>query len=900
MRKFLSVFLTLCLLFILPVFAEDIRLPVADATVKSGVVIENGISKNWQAGYYIGFSQVNLTDIRSVTIHGSSIIPGIENGDAYQIRIDDPVKGDCLGYVLFNEAEKLDADFFTNIKEVSGVHDLYIKSTYGQLSDNIITEITLSASAVDEGYKKAVSPDAIIDNYADTWCATDALGRKLADYEEVGAVKPGLHEVSMFYWNWRTKQSYDSNARIPSVIVSAFPESRDDYYHSAWDTHASYSWAEPLFGFYNSLEYWVYRRHAEMLANAGVDTIFLDMSNDSWAFIPETLLLFNTFADAREAGVAAPSIYVWSSSEKYSLRSLYHNIFPNERLRDMWYQWNGKYLVFGADVVTGLANLTDEDVETRRVYRELADQFITRKNGSRAAGDTAPTGSWQWLQNYPQTKWGKTDDYRVECVPVGSAINHSYVFNYEKTGVFSDPYTKGRSYTEAFGEDYRPEAVNYGYFFREQASRALSVDPAIVVIDGWNEWNAVRNAVYSGFTNAFVDTYDDENSRDFEPSAGILRDDYYMLLIDFIRRYKGVRPAPVASAPKTIEINGDVAQWEDVAPLYYNVVDDYERDGIGMKNPDTNDNYHFKTTVRNAISRVKVARTDEAFTFLVTTKNDVRDGDDFMHLYIDIDRNHATGWEGYDFAVNVTGKDEVSAFRDGSWQKLANCRSAISGNTYTVAVDRSLLSEPVADFEFKFADGAAENGDILRFYEHGSVAPAGRFNYLYTEIAQQTLSSDDRFMLADTTVLKDGCARMNVNGGEMYVYEADTRITTFTENGTLYVPAIAADEILGYGIAKYEYDADKSMLFLSRHDLENAEITNYIWSYTVIGSLDARKMGRLVTLTAPVLLRNGIAYLPVTYFADVFGWTVTTDKDTTVISRNTYDAEAAEHAAALL
>ena len=75
----------------------------------------------------------------------------------------------------------------------------------------------------------------------------------------------------------------------------------------------------------------------------------------------------------------------------------------------------------------------------------------------------------------------------------------------------------------------------------------LDVDPAIVIIDGWNEFKATRQQNYAGFKNAFVDTFDSENSRDLEPVKGFLKDDGYVMLVDFIRKYKGVRPAPPAS-----------------------------------------------------------------------------------------------------------------------------------------------------------------------------------------------------------------------------------------------------------------------------------------------------------------------------------------------------------------
>ncbi len=873
-----------------------ITIKALDAEEFSGVTTtEDGLTA-MDAGDYFKVGRVDLTGMKSVSFEGDSLIPSVENGDAYQIRIDDPNKGDCLGYVLFNKKELLNSTFSANIKEAEGVHDLYIKSTYGQFSENVIRKIIFSEETVDEGNTTVVPDSAIVDNYSDTWAATDALGRKLADFEEAGPVKEGLHEVSMFYWNWSTGNT--SNARIPANIVAKYPEAKDDYYHEAWDTNGRYFWGEPLFGFYTSYDYFVYRRHAEMLANAGVDSIFLDMSNATWAFVPTTIKTFEAFADAKEAGINIPEIYTWSTSTDMGFRALYHNIISNPRFRDIWYEWDGKLLMFGGNPKGAYEKaLKGTDTETIRVLKDILDISTHRGNASRAEGDVA-TGGWQWLQNYPQTKWKTSmDAERTEAMTLGTGINHSYVFEYEKTGVFSDPYVKGRSYTEAFGEDYRPEAKNQGYFFKEQASRVLEEDPMIVIIDGWNEWTAGRNAEYSGFTNAFVDTYDEENSRDFEPSRGALRDDYYMLLVDFVRKYKGVRPAPIASAEKTIVLLGGDAQWADVAPEFLNVVEGYERDHEGFKNPETGEHFHYTTKISNLIKSAKVARDWEKLYFTAVCEEDIVKNDSFMHLYIDADRNRATGWEGYDFSYNVLGIGTFAKYENGAWVALTGTEEAIEGKRITISVPRALIGETVIDLEFKWADNAFENGDLLLFYEHGSIAPNGRFNYLYTEIEQKSLDKNTRENLYDTTVLKENHNRMNVNGGEMYVYEADTRVTTVVENGMLYIPVIAAEEILGYGETKYEFYSEKNMLHLSSHGLENFEITDYVWSYTVLGTNEVRINGKAATLTNPVKVINGICYIPLSYFSEVFGWEVENANGIwTVAHYGAYDAAVAKAA----
>ncbi len=879
----------------------EIVLNAAEADSFSGVKKNESGTVNWLAGNYIAFANVDFTGVKSVKILGDSLIPSIENGDAYQIRIDDPNKGDCLGYVLFNKKEALDTVFSVNITETTGVHNLYIKSTYGQLSDNVLKTITLSAEAVPGGNREAVPDSAIVDNFADTWAGTDALGRKLADYEEVGPVKDGLHEVAMFYWNWTTNNT--SNARIPAEIIAAHPEAKDDYYHEAWDTNGRYLWGEPLFGYYTSYDYFTYRRHAEMLANAGVDAIFLDMSNDSWAFVPTTILLFEAFADAKEAGVNIPEIFTWSTNTHMGFRSLYHNIIENPRFRDIWYEWDGKKLVFGGNPQGAYDTYgKGEDVETNRVLKDIVDNFTWRRNAERNAKDEGIAIGWQWLQNYPQTKWKTSATAeRTECMAIGTGINHSYVFGYEKTGVFSDPYTKGRSYTEAFGEDYRPDAKNQGYFFREQASRVLEEDPMIIMVDGWNEWAAARNAVYSGFTNAFVDTFDEENSRDFEPSRGALRDDYYNLFVDFVRKYKGVRPAPLATAETVIDLEGDDSQWTNVGPEFLNVVEGYEREHEGLINPETGENFRYTTKISNLIKSAKVARSSDKLYFTALCENDIVKNDSFMHLYIDVDRNRATGWEGYDYSYNVLATGAFAKYENGAWVEVTGSEEAISGKRITVALPREVLGETgLVDLEFKWADNVFENGDLLLFYEHGSVAPNGRFNYLYTEIEQKSLDKNTRDNLYDTTVIKENHNRMNVNGGEMYVYEADTRVTTITENGTLYIPVTAAEEILGYGETKYEFYPDKNMLHLSTHGLENFEITDYVWSYTVLGTNEVRINGRAAALTNPAKVINGICCIPVSYFSEVFGWNVTNADGIWTISRNQADTSAVAKAAELL
>lgn len=890
----------------IPVFGAERVIDATGYSVSSGVTRGDGYVVLKNSGSYIGFDDVDLTGIRSVSVVADSEIAGGDNGDSYMIKIGNFSDGENAGYIAVHDQRTESKTYGANLKKsVSGTKRLILQSVYGNDSKIKIKKIILSDNAVEEN--APVPESAVRDNYSDTWTASDALGRKIADFEETGGVKDGTHEVGMFYWiNFISNGRPGSVATLQSEIIRENPDAYSDYDHPAWPESNGYSgayfWGEPLLGYYDSMDYWTYRRHAEMLADAGVDVILFDWSNGQQVMWNSLSIVASAFADAKAAGVNVPKFSClgpWGGGNLF-MKALYTSIICVPEYEALWYKWDGKYLVMNPSKYDSYVSGSDAAMDS--VMQEIAEKFTYRSNGYRGSGDEVIAPSWNWLQNYPQTKWNKTGDGRVEAMPLGTAINHSYVYNYEDNGVFSDPFTKGRSYTEGFGEDYREGAKNYGYFFREQMSRVLDCDPAIVLVDGWNEWQNGRQRIYSGFENAFVDTFDEENSRDIEPSAGSLRDDYYMLLVDFIRKYKGVRKAPVASGEKTVNIAGGISEWDSVGPEYINAGGTYERDYYGFVNKETGDNFHYTTSVNNTITTAKVARDGKKFYFMAACEKDIVKADSFMHLYLNTDRNYATGWEGYDYSVNVTGEGELAEFAGGAWRKIANVEMNVSGKYLTLAVSRPLIGKSTdAELEFKWADGANEEDGILRLYQFGNTAPHGRFNYLYTDKEQKSLDNNIREILKGTSVLKAGSSKMNVSGGKMNVYDPDTRIAPIEEDGTLYIPLVAAEEILGYGRTKTEYYGDLDLMYVKNEWLTEENEVAAKWTYTFIGSNELRVNGRLKTLSKPCKKIDGMVYIPITYFSDAFDWNIVSLGDGAyAVSEVEADITAAKSALALL
>ena len=66
-----------------------------------------------------------------------------------------------------------------------------------------------------------------------------------------------------------------------------------------------------------------------------------------------------------------------------------------------------------------------------------------------------------------------------------------------------------------------------------------------------------------------------------------------------------------------------------------------------------------------------------------------------------------TGWEGYDYAFNVSGKGVISknAGNVWCWESIGNAEYRITGNSMVLSFPRSFIGETEkVDFEFKWTE----------------------------------------------------------------------------------------------------------------------------------------------------------------------------------------------------
>ena len=112
----------------------------------------------------------------------------------------------------------------------------------------------------------------------------------------------------------------------------------------------------------------------------------------------------------------------------------------------------------------------------------------------------------------------------------------------------------------------------------------------------------------------------------------------------------------------------------------------------------------------------------------------------WMMLFIDIDRDKSTGWNGYDFIVNRVSPSVDKAIIEKNvagrweWEPVSQTKMGINSNKLEFAIKRSILNlaGKDIDFEFKWNDNMQENGNIMDFYVNGDTAPGGRFNFIYS------------------------------------------------------------------------------------------------------------------------------------------------------------------------
>ncbi len=667
----------------------------------------------------------------------------------------DPAVGN--GYVYEGVTEKA-ADWEINVTFSKTPVDAFLpmesvmNTLYGDHTPP--AEPTLPADALVNTHK--VMPD--------TWVFTDGLGRESLTYEDVGGPKDEK-TVAMFYWTWHVDLAGDQPLNI-TELVKEHPDAVNDYRHSAWPVGGTaYFWNEPLYGYYRTNDPWVLRRHAELLANAGVDTIFTDNTNGNYTWKSSYTPLYETWTDAQENGaVNVPKVsyllpFAATSGSAEQIESIYLDVYRAGKYQNLWFYWDGKPML-----------MAHKGANSTGLQKEITNFFTYRPGyaGYINKGASAQYGSWGWLSITPQAAYyaqrADRPSKSEEQTTVGVSMNHSYATN--SMAAMNGKDVMGRSYTTDYKNRFAvegAEASKWGYNFAEQWENALEIDPKVVFVTGWNEWTAGRHETWADVENAFPDQFNDEFSRDIEPTKGALKDHYYYQLVNYVRKYKGVNPIPTPSLSQTIELDGNADQWNTAEPYYAAYIGNtVDRDAKGYGNL-----HYTETSGRNAIIGARVARDKDTVWFYVECNEAITPYTDslWMNLYIDCNQENK-GWETFDFVVNKSAATSdtlvLEKFTGNGYdsEKVADVRYRVDGKALIVEIPKTALGLSGDDYTINFSwtdnvhdegDDSKYSGDIMDFYISGDVAPGARFKYSYISTSENSGASVETETKPETT-----------------------------------------------------------------------------------------------------------------------------------------------------
>jgi hypothetical protein len=282
----------------------------------------------------------------------------------------------------------------------------------------------------------------------------------------------------------------------------------------SWDK----SWGEPELGRYDSSDPKIIRKHAQWLYGAGVDFIWIDWSNniacgpdrpDLLAIEKATNTVFIEYAKLKKRpkisiflGIDGKPEHVTNGDLQRKADQVYNTYIADKRFRPLIQDYLGKpllvvYVWCPSPYQDGLPKWDDPRFTVRWMTGFIDDQ-LNLTEGDRKS----KYGFWSWWDRSPQSY--SVYKGKPEAMIVSAA--------FPGPKGWDDPARRGR---------------RNGATFREQWARVRSINPKIVLINSWNEWQPNEEI-------------SQELSNDIEPSKPLGR--FYLdLMQQEIAKFKSLR-----------------------------------------------------------------------------------------------------------------------------------------------------------------------------------------------------------------------------------------------------------------------------------------------------------------------------------------------------------------------
>ncbi len=233
------------------------------------------------------------------------------------------------------------------------------------------------------------------DTFSDTWVATDALNRELPTHRQVGAPRKDRF-VGIFFFLWHgahVNPTWGGPYDI-TTILARDGEAMQKPDCPLWGPmNAPHHWGESLFGYYLSDDVYVLRKQAQMLADARVDTLIFDVTNQT-TYTPYYMTLLRVFSEVRQRGGNTPQVAFltpfWEPAKV--VEELYRDLYEPDLYQDLWFRWEDKPLILADPILIGEAQVnTRQDTAARLDVGHTLGQSFTAEASFDAVGGRFPT-----------------------------------------------------------------------------------------------------------------------------------------------------------------------------------------------------------------------------------------------------------------------------------------------------------------------------------------------------------------------------------------------------------------------------------------------------------------------------------------------------------------------------
>jgi hypothetical protein len=347
-------------------------------------------------------------------------------------------------------------------------------------------------------------------------------------------------KIGVFYLLWHCPASSSPRYNPAGAI---YDNSKILAGAGAWGPiHALHWWGKPDAGYYCLAESDdLLGQHAEMLRDAGIDFVFVDITNqpDQAGSGPMIIDPFNAMMRVWSRVPGAPKIVPWVPITGNGDMVDYFDQMMTEH-PEMAFEYQGKPLLLAVGPKSDRGSAQ---------FKHLQARYTIRLMWGLLNADQLHSAEWSFLQPCVESfkerggdeECGQGVSYQsgvMEQIPVTAA----YQLSYMSDTTSAVPKFHGKT------------------LLRQLETAYQHPDVPIVTITGWNEWIAQRfchdnqaasacdgNDNFANGNKVFVDQYDAEYNRDLEPGGGF-GDYYYRLMkhaIDLLRAGKNPIAVPV-------------------------------------------------------------------------------------------------------------------------------------------------------------------------------------------------------------------------------------------------------------------------------------------------------------------------------------------------------------------